>query len=86
MNINLILYLARSICFCVYHYEVHLYICLNDCKILDSYISLLIGMLYFSIAVDSIQEFTRGLGRTAGWLDMFVSFYDLAKCKTNGKW
>lgn len=43
-------------------------------------------MFYFSIAVDSIQEFTRGLGRKAGWLDMFVSFYDLAKCKTNGKW
>lgn len=43
-------------------------------------------MFYFSIAVDYIQEFTRGLGRTAGWLDMFVSFYDLAKCKTNGKW
>lgn len=41
--------------------------------------------VYFSIAVDMLQESVITQGCKADWMDMFVSFYDLAQRKTTGK-
>lgn len=38
--------------------------------------------VYFSIAVDMLQESVITQGCKADWMDMFVSFYDLAQRKT----
>lgn len=41
--------------------------------------------VYCSIAVDTLQESVITQGCKAAWMDMFVSFYDLAQRKTTGK-